>query len=928
MTDPFSTENKKGFITFEKGSKYAYLNEPASVEPTKEEEKDDFVPETYADYGIKPSDSLNPFKMFDSNEWANNPQSREDTAKRISDDYYNKLLQSDATVPAVIDGEVKQVPASLSGRLTNAGLHAYNSSLEMIGMAQKREDGGFVLNPLTGKREPAFGSKFLTPYDPVKDRSQEKRQADENGYGASEYELSNKEIFGRDHVSSVIEAYKRKNELDDEDVNIQNITPERFVEIRNSLRDSAPTDGNFELQKKINGSNDPIIDEQAKKEYADALGYYAKEKQLGDKLVDTYNGEPVINYDKITDINQFEESVKSLQMPAADKARFLASFRRDFEEEASKILQEQYTGSLAAETVTLGIADGGDEAMQRYAESNKTAYEFLKENPFYSKDQSYFASSLKRIGLRTINSFQNTAIGASTLALGAVGYVADKLGLEGVEDVARRGTTAMAEAGATSNEILQANAKYQGGINKAFSIGQINVTDEDIYSLLGQVAETFATAGLSRAVSIGAKAGTAAAEMTVAQALKAGGAKAAEKIAAKQGAGVITRSATQMKEAAISLWTNSSKVKAAENLLATSLQGSFGSAGQALSTAYGEAIDKGLSREDALAEATGKATANGLATFTAMSLMNMVAPGVEKVLMSPETTVGLGQAVRNTLARRSATKGVSAGLKDIVSDKTTRSALSKGVADAIRGQVAKEGIGGYIGAVALSGVSEGLEEMLDTALSTTIDAYLNNSPEARKEMEKTGFVFDILKSGILGAMMGSGTNVVSFTSKEKKAMAINAKKSMDAYLQDKLPQLPASLQQQVFVSQADKAQPQLVSTIDEILKNGTPAQQVEALANLGNVAAVNAFAPQASPATTTPPASAAPTPTATSQPSTTSVPSASPETFDALDVDTVYQAPNGSSWTRKNGAMGEPVMIGVCSICKQSKQTRRIYCSN
>jgi hypothetical protein len=947
MTDPFN-DNRKGFITFKKNSQYSYLNQPTEkpVESVKEEES--FIPETYGDFGVTLPDALNPFKMFDSNEWANNPDSREKSAQSVAENYYNGLMQPDATVPAIVDGELKQVQASESGRLTNAGLHAYDNSLQLIGMAQKRKDGGFRLNPMTGKREFAFGSKNLTPYDPVKDRNSQKRQADKNGYGASNYELSNEEIFGRDHVSGVIDAYAKKNELDIEDLNPQSITPERFVEIRDSLRDADPTVSNFELKKKINGSNNAIIDEKAKTQYADALGYYVKEKQLGDKLVDMYNGEPIINYEKITDLNKFEEAVNTLDMPAVQKARFLTSFKRNFEEEAGNILQEQFVGSLAGQKsgefarsfgpgnwIDKGIEslvdykgkETPEQIMERFATGDKTAYDFLKENPFYSQDSFYLTSALKRVGLRTVNSFQNTAVGASALALGAIGFAADKMGAKEAVDLARSGIMAMAEAGATSSEMLQANAKYEGGVNEAISIGDISITDEDLYSVVGQVFETVATAGASLLVKGVAKGGTTAlAKMTIAESLQAGVSKASTKIAQRKTAGLLTKSAINAKEAAKSLWTNSAKVKAGESLIATSLQGSFGSAGQALSSAYGESLNKGMSREDSLAEATGKATANGLATFTAMTLMNMVAPGVEKILMSPETAVGLGQSIKNTLANRAARKSISSGLTEVIADKPLRASLSKGVADAVRGVVAKEGVGGFIGAVAVSGVSEGLEEMIDTALATTLDAYMNNSPEARKELESGGLWLDVIKSGIMGAMMGSGVNAISLTSKDKKEMANKAKEGMNLYLEKKLPMLSSNLQQTVYVSQKDKSQPQMAQTIQQILQTGDLNQKVEAIANLGNIVATNAFKPTVPSAT--PSGTIAPTGTQTptgastvAGTATSQAVDATPNNFDSMTVDATYEAPNGTTWTRKNGQMGEPVMVGINADGSVSEMT-------
>ena len=300
-------------------------------------------------------------------------------------------------------------------------------------------------------------------------------------------------------------------------------------------------------------------------------------------------------------------------MPAADKARFLANFKREFEPEAAKIRLEQRKGSMIGETLQgIGPANfidrqaekifnyqGPESPLDEYTKGNKSAYNLLKENPFYDPDSSIWKQAIKRTAFRTISAIQNTSIGAVEFAASKLSSGAGMINKDlqkGVDNV--RGS--LLDAYGFAEEMQRADSKFSGADKEAFKViaanpftgeaGEISVTHDDLYSLVGQVAETYLTGGLASSLKLARTAG----QMTVKESLKIGAAQAGKQIAAKQGAGAVTRAAIQAKEATKSLWVNSAKVGKAESILATSLQGSFGSAGQAVTQAYGEYLFQGL----------------------------------------------------------------------------------------------------------------------------------------------------------------------------------------------------------------------------------------------------------------------------------------------------------------------------------------------
>ena len=804
------------------------------------------------DYGIKLDDNINIFKKINGKEWVTQVGAREAKVEELTKGLEESLKTPGQKVPAIRDGEVVMVPASANGVLTNAGLHMFNKSIELIAQAQASPNGGYNRNPFTGKTEPQFGSRDITPYDAQKEKDQKDKLELESGRKDNPYKLANDEVFDYGHISSVLDTYISQNELELKDINPESLTPERFLEIRNRVGSSSATKGPTELTKQIDSNAEPILDKSSYETFKRALGQYNAEKSLGDKLVGVHDGLPIVNYEKITDLNKFEEEFSQLKLPAATKSTYLATFKKNFESDAAKILNEQFQGSFIKPGFS-NVIGSGDETIQKWAEGTTSAYDLLKSDPFAFNNSPLLFTVFKRTSKATAQALYNTGVGAGTLGLLALSTVYGAVD-EGAGDYVSDLAMSFAEGGSALNDSLNLNAKYDGGINKIGKIGSYEITDQAIYNLAGQIIETYVTGGISLGAKALLKGGeavvTSAIKGTVREALQIGSKQAAKKIAEKGITSSIGKQSVNFTEAAKSLWTNSKKVGQAESILATGLQGSFGSAGSALSQSYGEGINKGLTEEEAFNAAIGQATANGLATFTATTVMGMVAPGIERVLSHPEEGLSILQAVKNTLNARSSLPKITDALKDLGVN-GSRKAIAKGVAESLRGMASSQGVGGFFAKVALNSTSEAVEEAVDTALAVTIDAHLNQSEEAKAKLGSKGFLFEVLGAGVLGALgAGATSGVFVTTSDTNKKMAERAKQAINDKTLERIGSVGDNLDVTVNIAGKDSSSPRTYQQIGEILKTGTVAQQVDAIANFGKN--ISLAVSTGSPSTSTP----------------------------------------------------------------------------
>lgn len=878
----------------------SFLNKPAK-EPTvipsptvdKKEEEDDIEDpndQSYATFGIKLDDSINPFKTINPIEWLDNPDTRKDQIDKSISTMRDGLMKEGAKVPSIVDGKIEMVNANSAGRLTPAGMHAFDSAMQILSFAETDPQGGYVENRMTKEKVPAFGSKLMTPYDPQKSIEEKNKGVKDVEIGANSYKVKSitpDEVTSDEHIKTIVDSIKTttgKDVLKDNAFNANEL-----VNWRNNLANGAvalsPNTANAITQ--VMDTKDVKFDEAKIKQIDSTLARLKAEANMPEgKLVDLYNGQPIFNYKEIDDLNEFEQQFSKLNLPKADKARFLASFRTNFESAAGDLMDQAAQGGKAwdylinfAPPVAIANALGADigfnseDQFLKAMEEGRSFYDMAKSGVI-DVDRNGFQRFLEKTAMSTLTSFQNTGTGAGFLISKGLGSIAGTVS-EDLEKAFDRGAGYMAEAAAVTQD---AKRQYYQNIGSNENIMGTGISSDDLYDLTGNILETISTGFGSSFIKVGAK---GAAKATTIAGAREIGKTTAKKVATEAAEAGVKRSAlrnqlSSIKEQAKSVWLNSSAVNKAESVLTTSMHGSFTSAGGAVADGITKGLEKAaannLSGEAAMEyasnEATGYALVNGVATFAVMTAMNSIAPGIEKILVSPQGGLSLASAIKNSVANKANRKALSALIKDVITDPATRKTIVKGVANEIGGFVNQNGVGKFMGGITAGTVSEFIEEAGDTALSLAGEAYLLQDKDTRKLLEQGGYWTEVLKAGVLGALGGSGAGLIQRTSKDNKKAIEIATKAMDEYKQTLPQQLKDKMGQMVQIQDQKGGELGRVDVLKNILNTGTVEEKINALTNIGkNV--VQEIDPNAPAATSTPSQQAAATPNAPTTPSVT-----------------------------------------------------------
>lgn len=864
MTDPFEinkgaflntstqdTDRLSGFV--EKNifdSQKDKIGEPEEVEDPNDK--------SYGTLGLSLDDSLNPFKVIDGYDWLNNSDTRGEQVDKSISTMRDGLMKDGAKVPAIVNGKVEMVDANGGGRLTAAGMHAFDNAMQILSFAEKDENGGYRVNPMTKQTAPVFGSKLMTPYDAEASRNQKTQGVKDVEIGDTSYQVQSitpDEIGSEKHVKSLISAYKTvlgKDVLKSDEP----FTVNDLLDFRERIKKggAALSANTADVITQVEDTKDVEITPDTLQQMAASLGRLKAEANMSeDKLVDLYNGQPIFNYAAIQDLNEFESQFSQLDLPKADKARFLASFRTNFESTAGDLMQQaaeggkvwdyaaNFLGSFTAIPNALGadIGFNNEDAYLKGMEEGRSFYDMAKSGVI-NVDRGALQRMFEKTALSTLSSFQNTGTGAGFLALKGLGSLAGIVS-EDAEKAFDRGAGYMAEAAAITGEAKRQYYKNIG--SDEFKVLGTTISSDDIYDLVGNILETVSTGGASAFVKGGVKTGAKVSLKTAQEIGKA----SAQKIAAEAAEAGVKRSAirnaaSSLKEQAKSLWLNSAAVNKAESVLATSLHGSFTSAGGAVADGITKGLDKAAAQnltgdaamEYASNEATGYALVNGVATFAMMTAMNSIAPGIEKALMSPEGGLSAIQAIKNSIASRANRQSISKLIKDVITDEGTRKTIVKGVADEISGYVNKNGIGKFMGGVTAGTATEFLEEAGDTALALAGEAYLLQDKDSRKLLEQSGYWTEVLKAGLLGALGGAGAGVLQTTSKENKQGIKLATDAMNSYKQTLPQQLRDNMREMVQIQGKQGQELGRIDQLQNILNTGSVSEKVDALANIGS----------------------------------------------------------------------------------------------
>jgi hypothetical protein len=944
MTDPFKINENEFLSTSTEANRQLKKEEDTSILSDSKEflnvPDDDFEdPEdkSYASLNLTLDDSLNPFKAIDGYDWLNSPETRKEQIDKSIATMRDGLMKEGAKVPTIINGNTEYVNASAAGRLTAAGEHAFDSAMQILSFAEQDEQGGYRVNPMSKKQTPLFGSSLMTPYDADQARSDRFKGIKDIEIGDTTYQVQSitpDQVTSDEHVRTIVDNIKiqtGKDVLKSEAFNVDG-----FLEWRNLIKNGGMTlsANNASAITQVMDTKDVEFDDKKKQQIASTLGRLkASANMPEDKLVDLYEGQPIFNYSKIKDLNEFENQLSKLNMPEAGKARLLATFRREFESSAGDLMQKAAEGgkvwdymrnllpSIAIPNM-LGANIGfnsEDDYIQGLKEG-RSFYDMVKSGTI-DVDRNWLERAFEKTAISTISMFQGTGTGgAFLLSKGLGAYVG--LVSEDAEKALDRAAGYVAEAGAVTQE---AKRQYYENIGRIESIGNTGISSDDIYDLVGNIIETVSTGGITSLAKIGTKAVIKSASV---KASKEIGKASAEKIAtefAKQG---VKRSALSVQSRSLleqtkAIWKNSALAAKAESVVATSLHGSFTSAGLSVSDGIRKGQDKaaaqGLTGDAALEfasnEATGYALVNGVATFVMMTAMNSIAPGIEKALISPESGISAIRAIRNSVANRANRKSISKLLQDVVGNQSTRKSIVEGVAQEVGGYMSKNGIGKFMGGVSAGAAAEFIEEAGDVALALAGEAYLLQDKDSRKLLEQTGYWSEVFKAGVLGALGGMGSGLIQTTSKDNKERLKYVSEAINTY-KETLPQrIKDNMNEMVQIQGKRSSEIGRVDTLKNILNTGTVSEKVDALVNIGqNVvkeinpnATVTPITPASTTTTTTTPVSTTSTPTTQTGTNTTSAPAGTTTptgtnpptsntavtTIDPTDVDSIKTIVNG-----------------------------------
>jgi hypothetical protein len=863
--------------------------EPIKEETTKEASKTEApkVPvalkekissKNYEQLNISVPDNLNPFKSIKINQFivADEEQRSELVSSSLS--LLNEQLLADgAVVPSVrvkdVNGEeveeIVNAKASVNGRLTEAGLDYYNKTSYLLGEIAKDKNAGVRVNPFTGKPRPTIGGKLITPYS--------SRKMDKDGFvtdtegettGVEYKPLTEDDVVGYEHVRDVLSARAMQAGVTlktylgwDKDLFSFVMDRETVTEEWNTATDGTYHD-NLELVAKIKNSPSPYdIKDQTKAEqqFLQSVARLKAEQNMGDKLADIYQGSPIFNTAKIKNLVDLESAIAELPMAKHEKQTLLINFKTNFESRAIELItQQSKTGPFGLDKIT-----GNRESIENlflpenletnitspteWAESGQSAYDYVKENADLY-DTNVVASSVEKLINGTINSFDNTRVALMSLGAGAIEGASRAVSLDGVANTMQDARLALAEGKAALNEMKEARSEQLG---KSYLLGEegdsITITDDDIFDAAGNIAEMYLTLGSSGL----AKLGTLPTRTMSIAAAKEVGKKSAAKIALDTGK---ASKLVDFKEAAKAVWTNAEAVNTASGVLKTSTYGGLTSAGGGIGEGYARAIRAGKNEDEALVHATITGLSNGIATFTAMTIMNGLLPqfGVEKGLIKASEGVSLRSAINNTIARNKASNTISKSLSELVKDASTLKLTSKAVVDSLKSFTKNNGLSGFSKSVGYGMIAEGVEEWGDEMLSPVIQAYLFKDEWARKHLETTGYWHGAIKAGIIGMMMGGASASFSKTADAKQKAFDYANQRMDQYMKEVVPSYEGMRNEKVSVKSTTDSNVEVVDTLQNILNTGTLEQKVQALTELGTQR-IQTIDPNAAPAPDAPP---------------------------------------------------------------------------
>lgn len=838
-----------------------------------------------------PDANINVFSRIDGNQWKDNQEYRNKFVEEQQASLLNDLMYKGGLVPVKgEDGTVRSVKSSHNGVLTEAGMSYYEQSIGVLNAAAKSENGGYRYSGVSKQWVPQFGSTLITPYEKQKEIQEltVDEQLATNG---------KVDITSPTYVKAVFDEFVNRKEGNKVK---EDLTFEEFNNLRNDMltKDGSQLKGDMLKEylhwgkgdktmmeafgSKKNNMSDPVAYKKAEKEYYEARDQVLNTNYFDKGQTTRTKGEQIFfNFDAITNIDELEKSIESSNVSEQSKALHKAKFRIMFESQAKELVAEQInaenTKNLVQDVVAgpsgvKPLIDIGEvvfsdspiagmdttTAYKKWIENGGSGYDFMKMNET-KFDKNWLTRAQNKLAMATVLSVKNTAVGAASLGLLAMGKTADAFNGEDSGDFTEGLRSQILEKSDFLDDSAKGYNKFVG--SSEMRIGKMTFSSDDIYSLAGQMIEMVGTAGLSQSVKAASIAGNVASRAAMkgasaevlalataeamakktakqvgfGEAVKVGVRNAASKAAIAAEAGKSYGAIRKATDIVKATWTHN-----LESQIATSIHGSLQSVGATMSSSYGENIAAGMTQTAALDEASGDGLTAGLATFVSMSIMNQFAGGFEAALIGRAEGIGLGKAIVNTLGKRPQGKALFEAIKDVVTT-DGRKTIAKGLAAQLGASLESQGVAGFSRKIGKGMASEFIEEGMDQALQHTFDAFLTNDKKAQDYIMNSDFVFEVLKAGILGSLMGGVGTFMNVSDTSVETRQASAKAKMDSFITEKLPeikrQLDAGLNPMVEVSDVN-AKGKLTNTsgpkaIRDVLAGGTNEQIVQALVGFG-----------------------------------------------------------------------------------------------
>jgi hypothetical protein len=491
--------------------------------------------------------------------------------------------------------------------------------------------------------------------------------------------------------------------------------------------------------------------------YANSLGksvdsFSEEEKKAFNKHVIQTSFDPtVMGEDEIGRVVEGMPVINPLNRHELTKVENWINSLDDLSETEKKVMIDDYHDAIdrdIPEYVRMfAAADAGPiesiwnrplmDEFEAHIAAGGTGVDFLRANQERMSKDSYGVTS------EIAATFRDSVMSLGTGAIWLAGAGLDLLpGVDGVGQLASRPAQLWGELAAESG------AAYRN--QNLIDVFGVKINRRDATELVGQIGSFVALGGISAlttkfTTTAAAKAATTGAS---AAATTAGTqvAKAAGQIAATEAtAGGLKTIGQKGLDLAKAIFTDS-----------TAYAGGIQAAGTSVGKTYNQIYQLTGDADASYKEAAIQGISDGLSAFIATSVMNRIAPGMERFMGAPEGKLSSSiiQRMRAAGASKTAMEETKQILSKLNLSKDLQKQFAKDLLKSTKGSLSQAGLRG-IGAAADIGaemVEESFDEILSDVISIAVDDSKTWNEDLWPQIQKNWRNY--IKAGVLGAMGG------------------------------------------------------------------------------------------------------------------------------------------------------------------------------